>query len=86
MLGMERINKFEDLCDNKAWAREIKDVYDGDIDMVDLMIGAFAEPLIDGFGFSETAFRIAILMASRRLKSDRFFTSGYSESFIRGRV
>ncbi len=29
-----------------------------------------------GFGFSDTAFRIFILMASRRLKSDRFFTDG----------
>ena len=26
----------------------------------------------EGFGFSDTAFRIFILMASRRLKSDRF--------------
>ena len=45
----------------------------------DMMVGAFAEPLIPGFGFSETAFRIAILMASRRLNSDRFFTANYKE-------
>ena len=31
-----------------------------------------------GFGFSDTAFRIFILMASRRLQSDRFFTNDYS--------
>ena len=37
-----------------------------------------AEPLPPGFGFSDTAFRIFILMASRRLKSDRFFTNDYS--------
>jgi hypothetical protein len=30
-----------------------------------------------GFGFSDTAFRIFILMASRRLKSDRFFTTDF---------
>jgi hypothetical protein len=35
---------------------------------------AHAETLPPGFGFSDTAFRIFILMASRRLKSDRFFT------------
>jgi hypothetical protein len=29
----------------------------------------YAEPTPKGFGFSETAFRIFILMASRRLKS-----------------
>jgi len=31
-----------------------------------------------GFGFSDTAFRIFILMASRRLNSDRFFTADYN--------
>ena len=49
-------------------------VYDNDLEKVDLMVGLFAEPLPKGFGFSETAFRIFVLMASRRLKSDRFFT------------
>jgi hypothetical protein len=44
---------------------------------VDLMTGLYSEPLPDGFGFSDTAFRIFILMASRRLKSDRFFTDDY---------
>ena len=38
----------------------------------------FAEPLPPGFGFSDTAFRIFILMASRRLKSDRFFTTDFT--------
>jgi hypothetical protein len=41
------------------------------------MVGLYAEPLPQGFGFSETAFRIFSLMASRRLKSDRFFTTDY---------
>ena len=37
-----------------------------------------AEKLPPGFGFSDTAFRIFILMASRRLNSDRFFTTDYT--------
>jgi hypothetical protein len=41
------------------------------------MTGLYAEPLPAGFGFSETAFRVFILMASRRLKSDRFFTDDW---------
>ncbi len=45
---------------------------------MDLQVGLLAEPLPPGFGFSDTAFRIFILMASRRLKSDRFFTDDYS--------
>ena len=38
----------------------------------------FAEPKPTGFGFSDTAFRIFILMATRRLKSDRFFTIDFT--------
>jgi hypothetical protein len=53
-------------------------VYGGDIDRLDLMVGLYAEPVPKGFGFSDTAFRVFILMASRRLKSDRFFTSDYT--------
>ncbi len=41
----------------------------------DLQIGMLAEPLPKGFGFSDTAFRIFILMAGRRITSDRFFTN-----------
>jgi hypothetical protein len=35
------------------------------------------EPLPRGFGFSDTAFRIFLLMASRRLKSDRFLSKDF---------
>jgi hypothetical protein len=45
------------------------------------MTGLYAEPLPPGFGFSETAFRVFVLMASRRLKSDRFFTDDYRAEF-----
>ena len=48
------------------------------IERVDLMVGLYAEPKPRGFGFSDTAFRVFILMASRRLKSDRFFTRDYT--------
>ena len=37
-----------------------------------------AEPPPVGFGFSDTAFRIFLLMAPRRLQSDRFFTTDYT--------
>jgi hypothetical protein len=45
---------------------------------VDLTVGVFAEQRPAGFGFSDTAFRVFVLMASRRLKSDRFFTTDYT--------
>jgi hypothetical protein len=77
-LRKKRIERFEDLTDNVEWAQQIKEVYNGDIDSVDTQVGMLAEPLPPGFGFSDTAFRIFILMASRRLKSDRFYTNDYS--------
>lgn len=46
--------------------------YNNDIELVDAQIGMLVEPRPEGFGFGDTAFRMFILMASRRLKSDRF--------------
>jgi hypothetical protein len=78
LIHMPRVERFEDLTDNPTWAEELRTVYDGDIDRVDLIAGMFAEPKPPGFAFSETAFRIFVLMAPRRLKSDRFFTSDFT--------
>lgn len=80
MLRMPRVKSFKEMTDNPAWAAKLESVY-GDVDKVDLMSGLYAEPLPPGFGFSETAFRIFVLMASRRLKSDRFFTGDYTGEF-----
>lgn len=76
-LRMPRRRSFDQLTPSKQWAKEIADVYNGDIDSVDLQVGMYAEKPPKGFGFSDTAFRIFILMASRRLKSDRFFTTDF---------
>jgi hypothetical protein len=77
-LHMRPVSNFEELTVNPEWREEIRRVYDNDIERVDLMVGLYAEPPPKGFGFSDTAFRIFILMASRRLKSDRFFTTDYN--------
>jgi hypothetical protein len=76
-MRMPRIRSFEELTPNREWAEQIRRVYNNDIDSVDLQVGMYAEPLPPGFGFSDTAFRVFILMASRRLKSDRFFTTDF---------
>src|SRR5260370_10425478 len=89
-LGVPRYNEFRrllrlrpaatfgELTDNPDWVRQIEAVYGGDIERVDLTVGMCAEPRPVGFAFSDTAFRIFILMASRRLNSDRFFTTDYT--------
>jgi hypothetical protein len=78
LLHKPPVSRFEDLSDNPQWVEQIRSVYGGDIDSVDLLVGLYAEPVPQGFGFSDTAFRIFILMASRRLNSDRFFTTDFS--------
>ena len=81
MMGMSVPNSWAKLTGNEQWQRELQEVYDS-VEDVDLLVGTLVEsshgtPL--GFGFSDTVFRIFILMASRRLKSDRFFTSDFTQ-------
>jgi hypothetical protein len=78
LLRKPPVRSFEELTDNPQWAEQIRRVYGNDLEKVDLMVGLMAEPLPEGFGFSETAFRIFVLMASRRLKSDRFLSADYT--------
>jgi hypothetical protein len=73
-LHKPRITRWEDICNDPESVHIMRDIYRGDIDKVDTMVGLFAEPCPQGFGFSDTAFRIFILMATRRLQSDRFLT------------
>jgi hypothetical protein len=77
LLHLPPVKSFEELTANPIWAEEMRRVYD-DVDRVDLLVGMFAEPKPEGFGFSDTAFRIFILLASRRLNSDRFFTADFT--------
>jgi len=77
LLHKPPIKSFEELTDVPAWADEMKRVYKNDLELVDTMVGLMAEPLQEGMGFSDTAFRIFLLMASRRLKSDRFLSQDY---------
>jgi heme peroxidase len=71
------VRSFEEMTPNPQWQEELRRVY-GSVDDVDLMIGMYAEQPPKGFGFSDTAFRVFALMAPRRLKSDRFFTTDYT--------
>ncbi|GAB1743498.1 hypothetical protein NU219Hw_g429t1 [Hortaea werneckii] len=79
LLRMDVPRTFEELTGgNKELAQKLSKVYDGDIDKVDTLVGSHSEPVPPGFGFSDTAFRIFILMASRRLKSDRFIAGAWN--------
>ncbi|HKP78730.1 MAG TPA: peroxidase family protein [Phenylobacterium sp.] len=79
LIGMKAPRSFQELTANTQWQGELKAIYSS-VEDVDLLVGTLCEsnggtPV--GFGFSDTVFRIFILMASRRLKSDRFFTRDF---------
>lgn len=79
LLRMTVPKTFEELTGgNKELAAKLDEVYDGDIDKIDALVGSHCEPVPEGFGFSDTAFRIFIVMASRRLKSDRFIAGAWN--------
>jgi hypothetical protein len=79
LLHMPPARSFEDITENRKFAEELRQVYNNDIEKVDAMVGMLAESRRPkGFGFGETAFRIFLLMAPRRLKSDRFFSKDFT--------
>jgi hypothetical protein len=82
LLGMNAPKTFDELTANAQWRDEVKAIY-SDVEDVDLQVGMLCESdapsgTPPGFGFSDTAFRIFIVMASRRLRSDRFFTTDFT--------
>lgn len=81
-LHLTPITSFEDLTTNTAHVKELRQVYNNDVEKIDLLIGSLTEsPLPEGFGFSDTFFRIFLVMARRRLEADRFFTDDYTPEF-----
>ena len=85
-LRMKPIRSFDafNSKDNPGVGSQLREVYgtnpDGSdkVDDLDLLVGTLAEAKPEGFGFSDTTFRIFILMASRRLKSDRFTAEDFT--------
>ncbi|KAA0053696.1 alpha-dioxygenase 1-like [Cucumis melo var. makuwa] len=73
------ISKWEDLTDNKEAIEVLREVYGDNVEELDILVGLLAEKKIKGFAISETAFVIFLLMASRRLEADSFFTCYFNE-------
>jgi hypothetical protein len=93
--GVPRYNEFrrlfsltpartmDDISDNKADVAALRAIYGEDVESVDLLAGSLAEsPRATGFAFSNTQFQAFILAASRRLMTDRFFTTDYTAAIV----
>jgi hypothetical protein len=85
-LRMKPIGSFDEFnsIESPKTGSRLREVYgtnpDGTdkVEDLDLLVGSLAEAKPEGFGFSDTTFRIFILMASRRLKSDRFTAQDFT--------
>ncbi|KAI3409556.1 uncharacterized protein J3R85_019154 [Psidium guajava] len=77
-LLMIPISRWEDLTDDKQVIEALQEVYGDDVEKLDLLVGLHAEEKIKGFAISETAFFIFLMIASRRLEADRFFTTNFN--------
>ncbi|GAQ80091.1 hypothetical protein KFL_000460035 [Klebsormidium nitens] len=77
-LRLTPITTFEDLTPNATVVSLLRSVYSS-ADDVDLLVGCLAEePRPRGFSFGETAFTLILQMASRLLKTDRFFQEAFT--------
>ncbi len=81
-LRLPRLTSLEQLTTDPEQLAELKDVYGDDagaINRVDLLVGTLAEATRPScYGFGETLFQVFTLMATRRLASDRFYTSSFT--------
>ncbi len=78
LMQLKPIRRFADLTSDAKVVAELDRVYGGDVEKLDLVVGCLAEAYRPRyFGFGETAFQVFVLMASRRLQADRFFTDSF---------
>ena len=80
-LHMRAYKNYDELTGGDEYAsRMLSEVYGPNgIEDVDLLVGNLAEKKIRGFALSETQFMIFLVMASRRLESDRFLNENFNE-------
>jgi len=72
------ITKWEDLTEDEEAIEVLDDVYDGDVEELDLLVGLMAEKKIKGFAISETAFYIFLIMATRYIFSIYIYRTKFS--------
>ena len=78
-LHMPPIRDFSDLTPDTELAEKLREIYGDDVEAIDTLVGQLAEGYRpNGFGFSDTTFRIFTMMAPRRFQGDRFYTNDFN--------
>jgi hypothetical protein len=79
LLLLTPYKSMDDLTSDKEELKLLKSVYT-DIEQVDFLVGCLVDKdRPDGFAFGIVPYYIFVVMASRRLLSDRFFQEGLTE-------
>ena len=82
MMDLKPVTKFEDLTPDPETVANLKALYGGDVDRIDLLVGTSCESRRpEYFGFGETMFQVFIQMASRRLQADPFYTEKFNARY-----
>ena len=78
-LRLKPIKTFDDLTSNKEDVALLKEIYNNDVEKLDLVVGSLAEEdRYENFAFGNTAFYIFAAMASRRLLGDPFYSDYFN--------
>lgn len=78
-VNLTPLKKFSDFGVDAKTTKILKEVYQNDIELVDLMIGFHAESIRPtGFTIPETVFHVASVMVGRKITCDRFFQEGFT--------
>jgi alpha-dioxygenase len=78
--GMKPLQTWRELTKDPEALEALLEVYGDDVELLDLSVGCLAETKPPGFAISDTAFRVFVVMASRRIMCDDFYTSCYRSS------
>ena len=81
-LHLKPLETFADLTDDEETVALLEEIYGGDVEKLDLLVGSLAEnDRYEGFAFGNTPFYIFALMASRRLMTDPFFSDYFKPRY-----
>lgn len=81
-LGLPQMENFEELTSNQEDLKTLKELYNDDIEKVDLIVGSLAEKdRYPGYAFGNTPFYIFAVMASRRLMADPFYSDYFTKEY-----
>ncbi|XP_031564179.1 alpha-dioxygenase 2-like [Actinia tenebrosa] len=81
LLGLQPLVNFTQFDVSPEQVQKLKNIYNNDINQVDLLVGSLAERRPPGFGFGETPFVLFLLMANRRMLTDRFLTDDFKAEY-----